>query len=65
MSPTYIYKCDRCQATAEAVHSITKSPKVTCPKCKKSMRRVITGGAGVIFKGEGWPGQDIKREKEK
>ena len=61
---TYEYLCERCKAVVETEHGMTETPKINCPKCKKRMIRLITGGGGVIFKGGDWPGQDIKRERE-
>ncbi len=36
-----------------------------CPECKKdSLRRVISGGTGLIFKGSGYYLTDYKNQKD-
>jgi len=59
--PTYEYKCTNCGHTFEAFQSITEEPLTRCPKCKASVRRVINGGMGVIFKGSGFYTTDYKK----
>ena len=59
--PTYEYKCTNCGHTFEAFQSIKDKPLSRCPKCKGSVRRVINGGMGVIFKGSGFYTTDYKR----
>lgn len=62
--PEYTYKCDDCNIT----HNIRKSMKLAdnlliCTECGKEMHIVITGGSGVLFKGEGFHCTDYT-EKE-
>jgi putative FmdB family regulatory protein len=52
--PTYEYECKKCGHTFEAFQSMNDEPLKKCPKCGKSVRRIIFGGAGVIFKGSGF-----------
>jgi len=54
----YEYYCE-CGETKEVDHGMLESPKVLC-KCKKQMKKVITGGTGFVLKGDGWPGKEIK-----
>lgn len=61
----YQYKCDACRGIVEVEHGMKENPVIKCLKCKKPVTRVVSGGAGVIFKGDGWPGQEIKRSREK
>lgn len=49
----YDYRCRECSITRELTHSIKESPTVVC-ECGAIMQRIITGGCGVIYKGEGW-----------
>lgn len=46
---TYIYECSNC-GRFELQQSIKDSPIEICPTCGSSVRRIITGGTGVIYK---------------
>ena len=52
--PTYEYECKECSHNFEAFQAMSDEPLKTCPKCGKEIRRLIFGGAGVIFKGSGF-----------
>ncbi|MDR1106976.1 MAG: zinc ribbon domain-containing protein [Treponema sp.] len=52
--PTYEYECKDCGHTFEAFQSMSDEPIKICPLCGKSLRRLIHGGTGVIFKGSGF-----------
>ena len=53
--PTYEYKCDACGHAFERFQSITADPIKRCPECGKAkVRRLISTGAGLIFKGSGF-----------
>src|SRR5215212_7594048 len=53
--PTYEYKCDACGHTFERFQSIMASPIKRCPECGKAkVRRLISTGAGFVFKGSGF-----------
>lgn len=53
--PTYEYRCDNCKHEFEKFQSITSGPIRKCPKCgKKKVKRLISSGAGMIFKGSGF-----------
>ena len=61
--PTYAYECDECSRGYDVFQKITSKQIRKCKLCgANKLRRVITGGAGILFKGSGWPGQDIKRK---
>jgi putative FmdB family regulatory protein len=60
--PTYEYECSKCHHRFERVHSIKAPPLKTCPECRGRVRRVISGGAGVIFKGSGFYQTDYRSE---
>ena len=50
--PTYEYACTECEYEFEAFHSITAEPIRLCPECgEQKVERLISGGAGLIFKG--------------
>ncbi|HYM20989.1 MAG TPA: zinc ribbon domain-containing protein [Candidatus Kapabacteria bacterium] len=53
--PTYDYHCDSCGFEEEVFQRITDEALIICPNCKKeTFHRVVSGGAGVLYKGEGW-----------
>ena len=53
--PHYDYLCKNCNHSFEVFQSIKEEPLIVCPKCKlETIQRLITGGAGIIFKGTGW-----------
>jgi len=52
--PTYEYECKCCGHNFEVFQSMSDEPLKTCVKCGKEVRRLIFGGAGVIFKGSGF-----------
>ena len=62
--PTYDYICNNCEKMYEYFQSMSDAPKKECPECKKySLRRVISGGTGLIFKGSGYYLTDYKNKK--
>lgn len=58
--PTYEYECRTCGHTFERVQNMSDEPVKTCPECGESVRRLIFGGSGVIFKGSGFYVNDSK-----
>ena len=52
--PTYDYRCNTCGFEFEVFQSMSETPCEVCPQCDGSVYRVISGGAGVIFKGSGF-----------
>jgi len=52
--PTYEYECTECGYGFEVFQPMSAQPLKDCPECGKEVRRVIFGGAGVIFKGSGF-----------
>lgn len=61
--PTYEYKCKRCSYKFEAFQSIVADPVKKCPRCKDGdVQRLISGGAGLIFKGAGFYETDYKKK---
>lgn len=64
--PTYDYKCDACEHAWEEFQSIKALPTKKCPACKKSKaRRLIGGGAGLLFKGSGFYITDYRSDSYK
>lgn len=52
--PTYVYRCTDCSHEFEQVQKITDAPTPSCPECGEPVERVISGGAGLLFKGSGF-----------
>lgn len=59
--PTYAYKCRKCGYQFDEFQSISAPPRKTCPKCKGRVARMLTTGAGIIFKGSGFYQTDYKK----
>ncbi|MBP7460024.1 MAG: zinc ribbon domain-containing protein [Candidatus Delongbacteria bacterium] len=59
--PTYEYRCQDCNYQFEKFQSITDCPLDVCPKCGGHIKRVISGGSGLIFKGSGFYITDYKK----
>jgi predicted nucleic acid-binding Zn ribbon protein len=52
----YDYKCVCCGFVEEIEHGMLEEKKYDCPYCAVAMKKVITGGAGVHYKGIGFYG---------
>ena len=62
--PTYEYECAKGH-TFDLFQKMTDEPVATCPECGKKARRKISGGAGFLFKGEGFYITDYRSEDYK
>jgi putative FmdB family regulatory protein len=58
--PTYEYQCRSCAQRFEARQSIMASPRTRCPYCGKKVDRLISAGAGFLFKGSGFYSTDYR-----
>lgn len=58
--PTYEYKCLVCDKSFDAFQKMSDAPLTECKYCQGKVRRVISGGTGVIFKGSGFYCTDYK-----
>lgn len=59
--PTYGYECDHCGHEFEKFQSMKDQPVRKCPACgKNKVRRIIHGGAGILFKGSGFYQTDYR-----
>jgi putative FmdB family regulatory protein len=66
LMPTYEYKCDACDHSFDEFQSIKAEPLKKCPMCGKSkLRRLIGGGAAVLFKGSGFYQTDYRSDSYK
>ena len=52
--PTYEYRCSDCGRQFELFQRMSDSPGAPCPGCGRRAERLISGGAGLLFKGEGF-----------
>ena len=68
--PTYEYVCEKCGHEFESARSMAAAPLKHCPKdlCPKKkwgrglVRKKISGGAGLLFKGSGFYITDYRSE---
>jgi len=71
--PTYEYECEKCKHQFELVQSIADNPLTVCPPdlChlkkwgKGKVKRLISAGAGLIFKGSGFYITDYRSDNYK
>lgn len=71
--PTYEYVCEKCGHQFEQIQSISAKPLEICPQSacaqkrwgKGKVKRAISGGAGLLFKGSGFYITDYRSEKYK
>ncbi len=52
--PTYQYRCQECGLDFDKFQSIKEPPIDRCPSCGGKAKRLISGGAGFLFKGSGF-----------
>ena len=57
--PTYEYECGVC-GPFEQFQRITEDPLADCPRCGSAVRRLISSGTGIIFKGSGFYSTDSR-----
>ncbi|MDP8216832.1 MAG: zinc ribbon domain-containing protein [Candidatus Kaelpia imicola] len=58
--PTYEYLCENCGYKFEKFQQMSDNPIKKCPKCSKSIKRLIGKGMGIIFKGSGFYATDYR-----
>lgn len=59
--PTYEYACQKCGYQFEEFQAITADPLKECPECGGEVKRLVSAGAGLIFKGSGFYITDYKK----
>lgn len=59
--PTYEYACKSCDHRFEALQAMKDDPLEICPECTGPVKRLISGGAGLIFKGSGFYITDYRK----
>lgn len=62
--PTYEYHCSKCDYEFEKFLPVSHySKELDCPVCGEKAKLKITGGNGLIFKGNGFYITDYARKK--
>ena len=61
--PTYEYRCRDCGREFEVFQRMSDPPGAPCPDCGRGAERLISGGAGVLFKGDGFYITDYRSEE--
>ena len=52
--PHYDYQCESCGLVFEEFQKMSDPHIEKCPKCQGKVKRLLGGGAGIIFKGSGF-----------
>lgn len=61
--PTYDYECQKCGHVFEQFHGITAPGPKRCPACKSTkIKRMVSSGGGLLFKGSGFYITDYRSE---
>lgn len=65
--PTYNYLCNQCGHRFDAFQAISAEAITDCPNCNGvgTVQRLITGGAGIVFKGSGFYVTDYRKDSGK
>ena len=59
--PTYDYRCPNGHAF-EVFQKMSEEPGASCPECGADAERQLSGGAGFLFKGDGFYITDYRSE---
>jgi putative FmdB family regulatory protein len=64
--PTYEYECQACSEIHEVFHGMNAPRPRKCPNCGKlKLKKLLSGGAGFIFKGDGFYTTDYRSKDYK
>ena len=59
--PTYEYECLKCGEVFEVFQSIKDKPLKKHSECGGRLKKLISSGVGIIFKGSGFYATDYKK----
>ena len=62
--PTYEYRCPKGHHF-ELFQKMSEEPRADCPECGSESERLLSGGAGFLFKGDGFYITDSRSESYK
>ena len=62
--PTYNYYCNSCDSHFSYFQKMSELPLNSCESCGGLVKRIITGGTGLIFKGSGFYLTDYKNDQK-
>lgn len=60
--PTYDYRCLACGRDFELFQRMSDRAGAECPGCGREAERLISGGAGLLFRGDGFYITDYRSE---
>ena len=63
--PTFDYDCLKCADRFEQFQSIKAAPLKKCPRCGGRVKRLLSTGGGLLFKGSGFYSTDYRSESYK
>ena len=64
--PTYEYECQACGKVHEVFHGINDPQPRKCPSCgKRRLKKLVSSGAGILFKGSGFYTTDYRSKDYK
>lgn len=63
--PTYDYRCSACGHEFEKFKKMSEVAHAECPQCGAQAERLISGGAGLVFKGSGFYITDYRSDSYK
>lgn len=62
--PTYEYRCPKGHEF-EKFQRMSEPPVAECPTCGEGAQRILSGGAGLLFKGDGFYITDYRSDSYK
>lgn len=62
--PTYEYRCPNGH-TFDLFQRMSDEPRAQCPQCGQESERLLSGGAGFLFKGDGFYITDYRSDDYK